>query len=142
MATPYHYTECGLDYVYLLDGFEVMETGHGQVTRVSDASGLDWAIAKVIIDRMRFTGREARFIRGLLDMGQAELARTSGSPIDTLERGNSEIPVTVEKDIRRLCEEKLISRTAKSTWSLIEESADRAGPCWGLYFSALARNAP
>jgi S-adenosylmethionine:diacylglycerol 3-amino-3-carboxypropyl transferase len=49
MTTPYHYTESGLDYVYLVDGFEVIETAYGPAVQVIQAGKLDRAIAATIV---------------------------------------------------------------------------------------------
>jgi DNA-binding transcriptional regulator YiaG len=87
MKKPYHYTECGLDYVYLVDGFKVIETAHGPAVQVSNASKLDRTIALAVVrHQSRLTGQEVRFLRGLLDMTQEELGRTLGKDDQTVAR--------------------------------------------------------
>jgi DNA-binding transcriptional regulator YiaG len=110
MSKPYHYTEGGLDYVYLLDGFEMVETGHGQAVRVANASKLDKAIALAVVRRQsRLAGQEVRFLRGLLDMTQEELGRALGKDAQTVarwEKGKTELPSTEDIAIRQIYLEK------------------------------------
>ena len=107
---PYRYTECGLDYVYLMDGFEVIKTGYGPVVQVANASKLDRAIALAIVRRQsRLTGQEVRFLRGLLDMTQAELGAALGKDAQTVarwEKDKTEIPVTEDIAVRQIYLEK------------------------------------
>jgi DNA-binding transcriptional regulator YiaG len=106
MKKPYHYTECGLDYVYLMDGFEIIETAYGPAVQVINASKLDRAIALAIVRHQnRLTGQEVRFLRGLLDMTQEELGRTLGKDAQTVarwEKGKTEIPTTEDIAIRQI----------------------------------------
>jgi len=41
---PYHYTECGLDDVYLLSGYETESTEYGDTVSVKEADALHVAI--------------------------------------------------------------------------------------------------
>ena len=87
MRKPYHYTECGLDYVYLLDGFKVIKTEYGPAVRVVNASKLDRAIALAIVRRQKkLTGQEVRLLRGLLDMTQEELGQALGKDAQSVAR--------------------------------------------------------
>lgn len=110
MKKPYHYTECGLDYVYLLDGFESIKTAYGRAVRVANASKLDRAIAQIVVrDQNRLTGQEVRFLRGLLDMTQAVLGSALGKDAQTVarwEKGKTEIPPTEDIAIRQIYLEK------------------------------------
>lgn len=106
MKRPYHYTECGLDYVYLVDGFDVVETAYGRAVQVANAGKLDRAIALAVVERQnRLAGQEVRFLRGLLDMTQAELGKTLGKDAQTVarwEKGQTEIPSTEDIAIRQI----------------------------------------
>jgi DNA-binding transcriptional regulator YiaG len=106
MKKPYHYTECGLDYVYLVDGFEVIETAHGPAVQVAQASKLDRAIAAAIVDHQkRLTGQEVRFLRGLMDMTQEALGRALGKDAQTVarwEKGQTELPPTEDIVLRQI----------------------------------------
>jgi DNA-binding transcriptional regulator YiaG len=110
MKKPYHYTESGLNYVYLLDGFEVTKTGYGAAVRVANAGKLDRAIAQIVVrDQNRLTAQEVRFLRGLLDMTQAALGSALGKDAQTVarwEKGKTEIPPTEDIAIRQIYLEK------------------------------------
>jgi DNA-binding transcriptional regulator YiaG len=106
MKKPYHYTECGLDYVYLMDGFKVVETGHGPVVQIANASKLDRAIAMAVVGHQkRLTDQDVRFLRGLLDMTQEQLGRILGKDAQTVarwEKGKTELPPTEDIAIRQI----------------------------------------
>ncbi len=75
----YHYTMCGLDNVWLENGFEIVETAYGQGVSIHDVEGLHLAIATNIITRSkRLTGTEVRFLRKELNMSQSALAIALG----------------------------------------------------------------
>lgn len=76
MMNGYHYTSCGLDYVYLENGYEIHETPHGRGVAIKDARELHETIALEIITRPeRLCGQEVRFLRSLLGLSQDHLAR-------------------------------------------------------------------
>ena len=110
MKKPYHYTECGLDYVYLVDGYDVIETSYGKAVQLANAGKLDRAIALAVVRRQnRLTGQEVRFLRGLLDTTQAELGATLGKDAQTVarwEKGKTEVPPTEDIAIRQIYLEK------------------------------------
>lgn len=75
----YHYTMCGLDYVYLRNGYRTHETEYGQGISIERADGLDRMIALIIItSHSRLRGQEVRFLRSLIDFSQAEIAAELG----------------------------------------------------------------
>jgi len=76
MTEGLHYTACGLDYVYLQNGYQVRETKHGKATAIRDAQGLHDVIARAIISSPhRLRGQEVRFLRAQLKLSQEGLAR-------------------------------------------------------------------
>ncbi|NJM91987.1 MAG: helix-turn-helix domain-containing protein [Rhodospirillaceae bacterium] len=95
-----------MDYVYLLDGFETIRTAYGRAVRVANASKLDRAIAQIVVrDQSRLTSQEVRFLRGLLDMTQAELGSALGKDAQTVarwEKGKTEIPPTEDIAVRQI----------------------------------------
>jgi DNA-binding transcriptional regulator YiaG len=97
----YRYTECGLDYVYLRNGFQIEKSSRGNVAYVSNATALDRAIAQILVDRQpRLKGQEVRFLRGLMDMSLAELARVLRLGVDTVARWeNDRFEVSLTADI-------------------------------------------
>ncbi len=100
-----HYTNCGLDYVWLLNGFEHVETPQGRGVRIHDLEGL----LKVIADRTisgprRLRGQEVRFLRSMLDLSQDGLARVLGQTRPTVARWegsrNKAIPGASDRALR------------------------------------------
>ena len=71
MSDAYHYTECGLDDVYLLNGFQFHETPYGPGVSIHDVDGLHRAIVLSLCESQRsLTGNEVRFIRKQLEQTQ------------------------------------------------------------------------
>lgn len=67
----HHYKDCGLDYVWLRDGFEYRDTPRGRMVRVHDVNGLHVAIARWIVSSpARLRGQEVRFLRSMLGLSQ------------------------------------------------------------------------
>jgi DNA-binding transcriptional regulator YiaG len=67
----YHYAECGLDYVWLRNGFEYRDTPRGRLVKINDVNGLHAAIAKwIVINPARLRGQEVRFLRSMLSLSQ------------------------------------------------------------------------
>lgn len=88
----HHYKDCGLDYVWLRNGFEYRDTSHGRLVRIHDMAGLHAAIARwIVLNPARLRGQEVRFLRSmlrlsqegfgkLLDQSRATVARWEGEP--------------------------------------------------------------
>lgn len=75
MTNTYHYTDCGLDYVYLLNGYTVHNTPHGEGVSIRDARSLHERIALDLLGRHRpLQGQDVRFLRGMLRVSQEGLA--------------------------------------------------------------------
>lgn len=73
----YHYTGCGLPYVWLIDGYKERDAPHGVAIQYLD--GLHCAIGREIT----FTGRplsgdEVRFLRAELEWSQGKFADALG----------------------------------------------------------------
>ena len=106
MTEMYHYTECGLDYVYLDNGYVVHETAYGPAVEVEHADELDRQIALAIINHQRsLTGQEVRFLRGLLNLTQAELGNLLGKDAQSVarwERMKTAIPPTEDRALRQI----------------------------------------
>lgn len=77
--TGYQYRECGLDNVWLMNGYEIHETPYGRTVSFNDPESLDAAIAKALTQKSaRLTGRELRFLRLMLDLTQKGLGELVG----------------------------------------------------------------
>ena len=74
MSKYFHYTACGLDNVWLGNGYKLKTTRHGTAAAVSDVDGLHKLIANTLIDKPgRLTGKEFRFLRTQLGLSQEAL---------------------------------------------------------------------
>ena len=101
MNEPYHYTECGLDYVYLANGFKVHETPYGEGISIESADELHQAIAQaIILAPHALRGQEIRFLRSLLEISQAALGDLCGVSRATVARweGAPEKPIDPAAD--------------------------------------------
>lgn len=75
----HHYTECGLDNVWLENGYTVHETPYGSGVAVQDADALLAAIALSLTNKNgSLTGKEFRFLRLSLGLSQPNAARMLG----------------------------------------------------------------
>jgi putative transcriptional regulator len=105
-ADPYHYTECGLDDVYLLNGYKRHQTPYGDGVAVENAAGLHKAIAEYIcFNKATLNGKEIRFLRKLLDLTQAELAvwlACDQQSVARWEKGKTEVNGAADRLMRTL----------------------------------------
>lgn len=83
----YQYTECGLDYVWLADGFDRIDTGYGEAVSVKDCRSLHQVIALDVVEKKpHLVGDDLRFLRGNMDKTQAEYAFLVGKDTQTVAR--------------------------------------------------------
>jgi DNA-binding transcriptional regulator YiaG len=98
----YHYTESGLQNIWLKDGYKVVKTPYGKGVAVQDLAGLHDAIGRSIALRPRMTGAELRFLRkeiGLSQRALGELIGTSEQNISLWER-RGRIPKVSDRMIK------------------------------------------
>lgn len=112
MTDALHYTDCGLDNVWLANGFTMRETRHGTAYAITDAAALHEAIASSLITApYRYRGQEVRFIRSFLDIAQSGLAKIIGATRGTIARweGNpdAKIPGVSDRALRMFIALKL-----------------------------------
>jgi putative zinc finger/helix-turn-helix YgiT family protein len=100
----YHYTESGLDNVFLGNGFRYNDAGGRRRVVIKDIDGLHKAIGRTLVDRKEsLTGKEVRFLRHELLMSQSVLAKLLGVTEQTVhrwEKGKTDIPKAAEKLLR------------------------------------------
>jgi len=97
----HHYTACGLDWVYLENGFKVEETPYGRGVAIENADELHQAIARdIILSPAVMRGQELRFLRSLLDCSQSGLAHSIGTTRATVARweGEPNVPINPVAD--------------------------------------------
>ena len=72
----YHYTESGLDSVYLINGYEIVETPECRSIVIQNLDGLHQAIGRILAtEKKRLSGKEVRFLRTEMLLSQSVLAR-------------------------------------------------------------------
>ena len=93
---PYHYKACGLEGIYLLNGYTVEEHDGERHVFVENVDELHKAIGRHIISKRKgLTGAEIRFLRNTLDLTQNELAAELGNNTQSVarwEKGQNHIP--------------------------------------------------
>lgn len=97
----YHYTMCGLDNVYLENGYTHTQTTYGLAVKIEDSEGLDRAIAVALINgNAHLNGKEIRFMRTMIGMSQGDLAaqwlNKDAQTIARWEKGTNQIPCAEE----------------------------------------------
>ncbi len=79
MTNKYHYTECGLDNVWLCNGFTLDEDQYGEWVSIDNVDGLHKAIGMAIVSKQGpLNGQEIRFLRIEMDFSQGFLADLVG----------------------------------------------------------------
>lgn len=108
MKELYHYVQCGLDNVWLTNGFQIKSTPYGQGVAIDNAEALDRVIAKHLTEKPgRLSGREVRFLRQMLDMSQKRLGELLGKEAQTValwekaERVNDDVDFCVRHIYRQ-----------------------------------------
>jgi putative transcriptional regulator len=100
----YHYTESGLNNIYLLNGFEVVDTPYGKATSVEDVEGLHKLIGSHLCMKQKLTGEEFRFLRKEMGLSQSGLGKILGVTDQALAKWekNGRVPLTADRFIRLL----------------------------------------
>lgn len=102
----FHYTQCGLDNIYLVNGYETVVTPRGKNIRIANLPDLHRAIGSDLVDLGRpLLGKEIRFLRTELGLSQMLLGSTLGVDGQTVarwEKDESDPPRTTDAAIRQL----------------------------------------
>ena len=104
----YHYTESGLNNVWLRNGFRNVQTPYGRGVAIDNVSGLHRAISQTLLRKKpHWSGAEFRFIRKELDMSQAALAFYFGNDVQSIARWEKRgrVPEMADRFLRMLYRE-------------------------------------
>ena len=75
----YHYTQSGLDNVWLQNGFTYDETPYGRGVRIENVHGIHKAIGCALVEKPgQLTGSEYRFLRKEMELSQSRLGDLMG----------------------------------------------------------------
>ncbi len=83
----YHYTDSGLDNIYLVNGFTKAVTPYGDAVAIEDLDGLHKAIGRWLVNEPKpLNGTELRFLRHELDLSQKRLGSMMGKSEQAIRR--------------------------------------------------------
>ena len=120
----YHYTECGLNNIYLVNGYNIIETKRGKAVSINDVDGLHRVIGMFLVSLKKdLSGEEIRFLRHEMLMSQNTLAHLLGVSEQTVRRwenGKINIPKPSESLLRLLYREKINTKNGKVSTILKE----------------------
>lgn len=110
-STSLHFTACGLDNVYLVNGFHYGRTGNGEeVVVIQDLDGLHSAIALAIAESSSaLDAKTFKYLRKHLDMAQRQIGDLLGMSEDTVslwERARQPVPKSADIILRTMVKEK------------------------------------
>ena len=103
----YRYTECGIDDVYLVNGFEFVDAPQGgRRVIITNIDGLHEVIGESLVNRKRdLNGSDLRFLRHEMLMSQVVLAgllEVSEHTVHRWESGKTDISKPAESLVRLL----------------------------------------
>jgi DNA-binding transcriptional regulator YiaG len=106
----YQYLDCGLDNVWLENGYEFHETAYGQGVSIHDTPGLHKAIGLWLTATPKpLNGAELRFSRLEMELTQRDLASILGATEQTLrlweKHRKKSVPGPADRLLRALYEE-------------------------------------
>jgi putative transcriptional regulator len=105
----YHYTESGLRNVWLVNGFKLHKTKHGDGVAFENIEGLHRSIGKWLCSNTpRLKGPEVRFLRTEMELSQAALASLLGNDAQSValwEKGKVTVPKWADRLLRALYRE-------------------------------------
>lgn len=104
VCEPYLYRGCGLEGIYLLNGYTIFEHDDEPHVSIKNLEGLHQAIGRhLAINRKGLAPKEIKFLRNTLGLTQAELASKLGNDSQSVarwEKGQTDIPGSAEKLLR------------------------------------------
>ena len=127
----YHYTDSGLDNVWLANGYHKHKTAYGEGISIDNTEALHRAIGKWLVSvTTPLNGAELRFIRLELEATQKDLAARLGTTEQTLrlweKHRDKEINGSTDRLLRALYSEHLGLR--RSLWKMLAERLREEAP--------------
>jgi DNA-binding transcriptional regulator YiaG len=136
-AKPFHYTQCGLDDVWLLNGFTLSDTAYGPAFSIKDMDVLHKAIGLALVrGRKTFGGKDVRFLRRQMQLTQNQLGALIGvgdQMVARYEKEESHIPEASAMLLRwryltTVLDDDETVRDLKRLLADMEATANAAGP--------------
>lgn len=130
---PYHYTECGLDNVFIYGMNPITDDKGEKVFSIPKINKLHKSITEDIVSKQAMiAGKELRFIRTRMGLTQSELAKIIHKDHQTVgrwEREETLIDQNAELIIRLLAIEKLELRIKIDLEATAEINIEKARTC-------------
>lgn len=125
----YHYTDCGLDNVYLENGYTIAKDGS---LFIEDIHGLHHFIARrIVLQGRKLKGKEIRFIRHFMDLSQKTMGEILGVDYQTVHRWETSknvIPKTADRFLKVIFHEYLDPDSrARSVMEMISDLDNNRG---------------
>lgn len=126
----YHYLECGLDDVYLVNGFARTKSARGTNIAIRDIDALHRVIGEALCLKKDLTGKEFRFLRREMLMSQSTLAHLLDVGEQTVHRwetGKAGMPKAAEALLRLMYKDEPNSRVRDQLNRIadLEDAIDR-----------------
>lgn len=125
------YTGCGLDGIFLKNGYSIEQTPYGEALHIDGVEQLHFAIAADIVrQESPMTGHQFRFLRKEQELTQAECAALMRVDVQTIanweKRGKEEVPGPADFSMRMFYSAyaKLPMSATPSTQGTPNESRD------------------
>jgi DNA-binding transcriptional regulator YiaG len=105
-SKPYLYKECGLDNIYLQNGFSIEKIDGDETVSIHNVDGLWKAIGLSLVTRKKtLSPKEIRFLRNQMGKTQSDLARllrVDDQTVARWEKKKSKIPGPADLGLRML----------------------------------------
>jgi DNA-binding transcriptional regulator YiaG len=126
---PILYRACGVDGIYLYDGYEVVDEGpYGKSLIVHDADTLHKVIGlEIVLSRPHLSYRDVVFLRGQMDKSQVQLANEIGVSVQMVARYEKEEQTDITGPADRLLRAVYVAHLFP------EQQAKIMGKIIGLY---------
>jgi DNA-binding transcriptional regulator YiaG len=87
----FHFTQSGLDNVWLANGWRALKTPYGPSFTIERLDELHEALARFIVESpLPMRGQDARYLRVMLDLSQADMGKLLGVSRATVIRWESD----------------------------------------------------
>ncbi|HXG79592.1 MAG TPA: helix-turn-helix domain-containing protein [Methyloceanibacter sp.] len=125
---PFHYKQCGLDNIYLMNGYCIEQTAYGEAVSIRDADELHKAIGVYLVQHRKvLSAKEVRFLRKQLELTQAELGSLMGQSSQQVarwEKGQSGIQGPADRLLRFIFLFSIMSEQERKEFMGLLEALD------------------
>src|SRR5580698_6722233 len=106
LKQPFRYMGSGLDNIYLLSGYEIIDDEDGKGVIIHNLDELHEAIALYLVNEQKtFSGKELRYLRAYMDLSQSGLGKLLGCDSQTVARYEKEqnpMPAPTDRLLRMI----------------------------------------